>query len=177
MENKTKFKVGDRVRVIESENKIINTNFIGKEGIIIDSSDCYYVIKGFYRGDKEIEFDESELELIPKTLENLEVGDIVIKDNCKARILSATGEGELRVYGMSCYDYNIGSEELKKFSWTVTAWQMSGYGYTPYTSKPEKTEREKLVEEYAKKVVMWLHGTGTVKIADILNEFADKLLK
>jgi hypothetical protein len=76
MQNKTKFAIGDRVRVIMSSYNDIQTNkYIGQEGFIEVTTDSYSKIKVL---DNKT-FDNRELELIPsiKTLENLECGDIV----------------------------------------------------------------------------------------------------
>lgn len=140
MENKTKFKVGDHVRVIENKcNDDETRKYIGIESII--ERECGITSSFVLEGIEVIAFSESELELIPsvKTLENLECGDLIKCDKEIRTILSATGDGESRLYGLSSSDENIDSNRLKHFSHSVTAFDLKSSGYTPYT--PEETKK------------------------------------
>lgn len=168
MQNKTKFAIGDRVRVIESKDTDIVTKlFFGKVGTIEMIEDCEYLIAEVTGG---IFFAESELELIPsvKTLENLEVGDLIKNSAKEVKVLAVIAEGV----------YLLSQKDNRRVGSIYSAYELGELGYTlytpPVTPEPEKTEREKLVEEYASKIYNDWPG---VSVSDILTEFADKLLK
>lgn len=81
-----KFKIGDRVKVIYKGD----VNY-GKIGTITEKGYCY---------DWRVDFDnydglndENDLELVPKTLDNLEVGDILTTEvGNKRKVLGICGE-------------------------------------------------------------------------------------
>lgn len=118
---------------------------------------------------------------IPKTLENLECGDIITDGTYFRRILARLGgEGELTTYavsGKSRMTESISLKEADNYS-NRTAYELGKAGYTP---KPKKTEREKLVEEYVEeyetRIIQWVSGPQGETLKFVLREFSDKLLK
>lgn len=168
-QKQTMFKIGDKVLMDEI---VVTVKEFGE--VANEPSVCVEFENG-----KTDWYAYDDLKAIePKTLENLERGDVIQKGDCFMRILAKLGgERELTTYAISRLGKDVESRLLKEAGGNITSFEIKKYEYRLYTPEPEKTDREKLVEEYAKKVVMWLHGTGTVKISDILNEFADKLLK
>ena len=83
----TKFKKGDKVKIIDNHTfreRYADQSYIGKIGIVSldDSSNLPYRIESV-DGDFINWFTESDLELVPdpmaepKTLDNLEVGDVI----------------------------------------------------------------------------------------------------
>jgi hypothetical protein len=156
--------------VIESEdNDNITKAFIGREGKV----ERWYK-DGTYALDISITtFEESELELIPvKTLENLEVGDVI--KNCfntlEVLAILAPNRAEKTCYLLSDRygEYTTGSISL--------AGKLEKDGFTIYTPEPEKTDREKLVEEYTERIVN-SECTSHTNIEYILKEFSKRLLK
>ncbi len=67
-------------------------------------------------------------------LETLQVGDLVKdRDDCYRRVLTASGEGELRVYGLSCFTIDLAKDNLKCYGLTYTVFQLKSYGYSLYS--------------------------------------------
>ncbi|MFA6897223.1 MAG: hypothetical protein WCQ96_02985 [Patescibacteria group bacterium] len=176
MENKTKFAIGDHVRVIESGDTDTQTRtFIGKTVIVTDTANNgKHVICKAEKGI--VVFNDSELELIPRTLENLEVGDVVkqlTESNYLMEVLAVLGGvGEKKCYLMSELSKTLDDEALKAADVAWTVFDLKERKYTPYTPEPEKTDREKLVEEFVER---WQNEN--IYVPDFLNDFADKLLK
>ncbi len=174
MKKQTAFRIGDHVRVIESEDTDVQTRrHLGEVGIITEIvKDCCMI--------EELDnkcFADTELELIPKTLENLKVGDIITDGQYFRRILARLGgEGRLTTYAVSKRGINIDGYSQNEAEGIYTVFELEEDKYTPYTPEPEKTDREKLVEEYAEKIRSCF-GVSEKRVEDVLQDFADKLLK
>lgn len=84
-----------------------------------------------------------------KTLETLEVGDLVKSQGYFRRVLAVLGgEGELRTYALSEVESSLASEGLKEYGAVKTAYDLALYGYTPHVDAP--TTVEVTLEEIAK---------------------------
>lgn len=145
-----KYKVGDKVRIKKDAN--ISLDGINNRGKVATITYCEYQNSrwGKYSYSTDIGYGgvwESELEPVTKTLDNLEVGDVVVDGGiCKIKLINKEVVCEFEVIGDFCKGTKtkFTVEELKK------------YGYKPYT--PKKIKVVKLrgksypVKEIIKKV-------------------------
>lgn len=114
-------KIGDKVKVIK-----IDTIFCGQIGTIIEKGNIYDWKVDF--GYDYNYFYEEDLELVSKTLDNLEVGDILVdKDRDEKKVLGICGE----VYFLS-YENNFDSfgdmytlKEIKKLGFKLKSGKSS----------------------------------------------------
>lgn len=133
----SKFKPGDKVRVVAStfSGAAEEKNLIGKVCTVYRAwsprLDRYYI---YHKNNKLFNFNESDLELVEKTWDTLEAGD-VIEDlhGSTSRVLAVCGEVFLR--SMRSDHDSVGGwytiAEAKKDGWKIQQ---------PTTSEPETIE-------------------------------------
>jgi len=110
-----KFKIGDRVKVVNDGD----ANY-GKMGTITEKGYCY---------DWRVDFDnydglndENDLELVPKTLDNLEVGDILTTEvGNKRKVLGICGKVVFLSYINDFEAFGDGStlKQIKDFGYKL----------------------------------------------------------
>jgi len=139
--NKTKFKVGDRVKVLKSDFDL-KTPYFG----IVDSINSLGdpEIKGLkaFHYDEDYPYfhdlDECEIELYEKTLDNLEVGDEVVDDNGeKMTVVKKVGG-----YLMSSPN---DADDEDSIEWTRA--ELSMCDYKPVTKETIEIEGKKYYKE------------------------------
>ena len=79
-----------------------------------------------------------------KTLENLEVGDLIVSKDYKYQRILAKGQenGELTAYLTSVYDKNKNHTDLKKASSWYTLFELKDHKYKPVTEETNQVEVE-----------------------------------
>ena len=124
-----KYKVGDRVKVLKSDTGI-KTPYLGIVDNVTSLGDPE--IKGLKASgfDKDYAYfhdlDVCDIELAPKTLDNLEVGDVVVdEDGDKLTVL-----GETNSYKMTLANSKEGGAD-----WTQEELKLCGY--KPFTETDE----------------------------------------
>lgn len=134
------FKVGDRVRVT-TENYYTDEANDGV-GTIVSPS---YGERGDWKvaidGGQELGYLESELSPIVKTLENLEVGDVIVDGEGEETILAVLAPG---FYCMSRRDNPRG------YSWTATAFTLERDGWSVKQAEPVQPREITMAEIEAK---------------------------
>ncbi len=136
----SKFKVGDRVRVV-AHTRITYHSKIGITGIvkkIQNSTETNYPITVVRDTDNENEdFNEKDLELAEKTLEDLEVGDTLVdEDGDEVKILGIKKSYILSAWG------NCDEDD----EWTIKELQQNGFKF-----KSPSTETVLTLQEVADK--------------------------
>ena len=102
----------------------------------------------------------------PRTIDDLECGDYVVRDGCVSKCLGRCGE----IVSLSYSDKGstIGNWD-KQYYLSYTMWELKNYGYTLY--QPEEVKETdidkciKVVEEYFKKLVKPVEYSETVQDA------------
>jgi len=151
----SKFKKGDLVvdlcKASEYYNKILKIYSDNEDG----SYQCMAndSINPFSRTKNELRLIIS----MNKTLETLEVGDIVVEGATFQKILTVQGEGELRVYGLSDVSTDLTSDKLKKYNGSYTAFELKEDEYNIYqpselTEDVEEITMPQLCKELGREV-------------------------
>ncbi len=108
-----------------------------KENTCIDFRSAFrYGHESSYQinGYEIITLQQALKELNMNELETLQVGDLVkTRDGCYRRILIASGEGELRVYGLSGNTNDLAIDDLKRHGLTYTAFELKERGFSLYS--------------------------------------------
>ncbi len=165
-----RFKIGDKLKVKKGCECVMYANNNGKYVVVRGVNNFNYNLEIISDNrDNRINYSycnacsmtDEHLEPFEKTLENLEVGDLIVDpyDTCR-RIIALCGEAYLVSYP------DVSSKEqslaLKRAHHCWTPLQLSEYGYKPYT--PPTTEIHELtIADVAK-----LKGVGPsqIKIID-----------
>lgn len=144
------FKVGDKIKQL----KECNGNKAGEVYEVHDGNKIVNFKDELYAwSEKTTGFGcscQGWWELVSEpTLETLEVGMMVhSSDKYIRRVLTAQGEGEYRVYGLSHYKEENDNDYWKKFAYHCTAFELKKKGYTVFSPPTPPTD---LVEIDGKK--------------------------
>jgi hypothetical protein len=114
----------------------------------------------------EGDYDVTNIQPKPRTIDDLECGDYVVRDGCVSKCLGRCGE----IVSLSYSDKGstIGNWD-KQYYLSYTMWELKNYGYTLY--QPEEVKETdidkciKVVEEYFKKLVKPVEYSETVQDA------------